>query len=104
MSSGLIMHALHVQPGQPPVDRILVGTEAEMEDLVDGKIASIGIDDGVCVIYNAFSDKLNLPLNRTIDNQPFYGSFVVVSYNEFGDLISLSEDNLEYYTNLLALD
>ena len=102
--SALIMHSLLVKPGEAPVEVILDGSEAQLEDLVDGKIASIGIDDGVCVIYNAFMDKLNMQLNRKIYNQEFFGNFVVVGFNEFGSLDSLTEDNLEYYLDLLAID
>lgn len=100
----LIMHSLLVKPGEAPVEIILDGTEAQLEDLVDGKIASIGVDDGICVIYNALSDKLNMPFNRSINDYDFYGSFVVVGFNEFGSLDSIPEDNVEYYMDLLAVD
>lgn len=100
----LIMHSLLVKPGEAPVEVILDGTEAQLEDLVDGKIASIGVDDGICVIYNALSDKLNMPFNRSIYEHDFHGSFVVVGFNEFGSLDSIPEDSVEYYMDLLAID
>ncbi len=103
MADGLIMHALYMRPGEQLVEKILDGSEAEMEDLVDGKIASVGIDDGVCVIYNAFADKLNMPLNRTIYNQPFYGPIIVVAFDAFGQLTSLDEESLPYYKKILSL-
>ena len=98
-----IIRALYVRPGEQPKEEYLNGTEAQMEDLVDGKIASIGVDEGVCVIYNAFSDRLNMQGNRSIYNEKFYGSFIVVGFDEFGNIISLNDDNFDYYGNLLTL-
>ena len=100
----LIMHSLLVKPGEAPVEVILDGTEAQLEDLVDGKIASIGVDDGICVIYNALSDKLNMPFNRSVYDHDFYGSFVLVGFNEFGSLDSIPEENVGYYIDMLTLD
>ena len=74
-----------------------------MEDLVDGRIASIGVDEGICVIHNAFSDRLNMQENRSIYNETFYGPILVVGFDEFGNIISLSDDNFNYYENLLKL-
>lgn len=98
-----IIRALYACPGEQPRAEYLNGTEMQMEDLVDGRIASVGIDEGICVIYNAFSDRLNMQENRSIYNQKFYGSFLVVGFDEFGNIISLNDDNFDYYENLLKL-
>ncbi len=98
-----IIRALYVRPGEQPKEEYLNGTEAQMEDLVDGRIASIGVDEGICVIHNAFSDRLNMQENRSIYNETFYGPILVVGFDEFGNIISLSDDNFNYYENLLKL-
>ncbi|MCI6926614.1 DUF3846 domain-containing protein [Butyricicoccus porcorum] len=98
-----IIRALYVRPGEQPKEEFLNGTEAQMEDLVDGRIASIGVDEGICVIHNAFSDRLNMQENRSIYNETFYGPILVVGFDEFGNIISLSDDNFNYYENLLKL-
>lgn len=97
------VRAVYVRPGEQPVIKELENTEAQMEDLVEGRIASTGVDDGVCVIYNALADVLHMPLNRTIYNQEILGPFVVVSFDESGDIISLSEDNIAYYQKIFSL-
>ena len=101
--SPYIIRALYVRPGEQPKEEFLNGTEAQMEDLVDGRIASIGVDEGICVIHNAFSDRLNMQENRSIYNETFYGPILVVGFDEFGNIISLSDDNFNYYENLLKL-
>ena len=98
-----IIRAIYVRPGEQPKTEYLNGTEAQMEDLVDGRIASIGVDEGICVIHNAFSDRLNMQKNRSIYNETFYGPINVVGFDEFGNIISLSDDNFNYYENLLKL-
>ncbi|MGM9629363.1 DUF3846 domain-containing protein [Butyricicoccus sp.] len=98
-----IIRAIYVRPGEQPKTEYLNGTEAQMEDLVDGRIASIGVDEGICVIHNAFSDRLNMQKNRSIYNETFYGPIIVVGFDEFGNIISLSDDNFHYYENLLKL-
>ncbi len=102
-SNPYIIRALYVRPGEQPKTEYLNGTEAQLEDLVDGRIASVGVEEGVCVIHNAFSDRLNMQENRSIDNEPFYGPFVVVGFDEFGNIISLNDDNFDYYQNLLTI-
>lgn len=99
----LTIRALYVEPGKQPVVRELMNQESEMEDLVHGKIASVGIDEDVTVIYNAFSEVLNMPYCRTIYNRKFYGPFVICEYNQYGQLHSLGQDNLQYYRDMFAL-
>lgn len=103
MMEGLMVRGLYVRPDEQPIVKELGTTEAQMEDLVDGKIASMGIDDGVCLIYNAFSDMLHMPHNRTVYNQKVYGPFVVLSFDQYGNLTSLNEENLNYYQNMFSL-
>ena len=98
-----IISCMYVNPGKEPEVQYLNGTEAQMEDMVHGKIASNGIDEGVCVIHNAFSDVLQMPENRTIFNETFYGPMIVVSFDAFGNIISLTDEDLEYFSGLLAL-
>ena len=72
-----IIRCLYVNPGKEPEVQYLNGTEAQMENMVQGKIASNGINKGVCVIHNAFSDVLKMQENRTIFNETYYGHMIV---------------------------
>ena len=98
-----IIRCLYVCPGKEPEVHYLNGTESQMEDMVSGRIASTGVDDGVCVIHNAFGEVLKMPQNRTMYNETFYGPMIVVSFDNFGNIISLSEEDTAYYSEMLAL-
>lgn len=98
-----IIRCLYVCPNEEPKVEYLNGTEAQMEDLVHGKISSSGIDEGVCVIHNAYSEVLKMPENRTIFNETFFGPMIVVAFDNFGNILSLPDDDLEYFSKLLAL-
>lgn len=98
-----IIRCLYVNPDKEPEVQYLNGTEAQMEDMVHGKIASIGITDDVCVIHNAFSEVLQMPENRTIFHETFYGPMIVVSFDAFGNIISLTDEDVEYFSDLLML-
>lgn len=98
-----IIRSLYACPGEQPEAQYLNGTESQMEDLVHGRIASIGVDDGICVIHNAFSEALKMPENRTIYNQTFYGPMIVAAFDSFGNILSLSDEDFEYYREMLSL-
>ena len=98
-----IIRSLYILPDEEPVVKYLNGTEAQMEELVHGKIASAGIEEGVCVIHNALSELLKMTENRVIDGTQFYGPMIVVSFDNVGNIISLTEDDAEYFAEQFAL-
>ena len=98
-----IIRCLYMRPGEQPRAEFLNGTESQMETLLDGKIASVGIDDGICAFYNAFSEVMQMPENRTIGNHTFYGPILLVSYNATGDIFDLNDGDFAYYEDLLKL-
>ena len=98
-----IIRSLYILPDEEPVVKSLPGTEAQMEELVHGKIASAGIEEGVCVIHNALSELLKMTENRVIDGTQFYGPMIVVSFDNVGNIISLTEDDAEYFAEQFAL-
>lgn len=98
-----IIRSLYICPGKEPEVQYLNGTESQMEDLVHGRISSSGIDEGICVIYNAYSEALKMQENRTIFNDVFFGPIIVVAYDNFGNIHSLSDEDLDYFAELLAL-
>lgn len=100
---GIVLHGLYVCPGEQPEIRQLFGIESQIEELVHGKIASKGIDEGVCMMYNALSEMLNMPYNRTVYNEKVYGPFLLLSFDENGSVSSLSEEDVEYYREMFTL-
>lgn len=102
MNDGLILTILYKEPGEEVVVKQIINSEEDMNELVHGKIDSVGIDDGVCAIFNAFGEKLNMPECCTIYGRTFYGPVLLIEFNENGELQSLDKGNIEYYTNLFA--
>lgn len=98
-----IIRSLYVCPGKEPEVQYLNGTEAQMEDLVHGRIASIGIDEGISIVHNAFAETLRMPENRVIFNETFFGPIIVIAFDNFGNIISLTDEDTEYFLKLLAL-
>ena len=98
-----IFRCLYMRPDEQPRAEYLNGTEEQMENLLDGKIASVGVDDGICVFYNAFSELMQMPENRTIGEHNFCGPMFVIAYDNFGNILSLNDDDFAYYENLLKL-
>ena len=92
---------LYKQPGEKPEVMEIMNSVGDMDELVHGKIESVGIDDGVCVIYNGLAVEMNMPLCATIYNQAFYGPILFVEFDENGSLRSLDQSNIDYYTGLL---
>ena len=95
-----LLTVLYKEPGCAPEVKQISNSIAEMEELVHGKIDSVGVDDGICVICNSMAELLKMPLCTEIYNQKFYGPILMVEFNENGQLCSLDEDNIQYYAKL----
>ena len=92
---------LYAEPGKKPEMKDIFNTMDEMDHLVHGKIDSIGVDDGICVIYNALAETLKMEENCTIYGQKFFGPIIIVEFNEAGNLVSIDQKNFEYYAELI---
>ncbi|MBE6984602.1 MAG: DUF3846 domain-containing protein [Ruminococcaceae bacterium] len=62
-----------------------------------GLIEIITIDDGVCILCNEEGKLIGLDGNRRIGNDIIAGVFYVVGENDEGELISLTDQQLEFY-------
>lgn len=102
MNDGLILTVLYKEPGEKAVVKQIINSEEEMSELVHGKIDSIGVDDGVCAIFNGFGEVLKMTECCTIYDKTFYGPVLLVEFSEKGELASLEKDNIEYYKNLFG--
>ena len=60
-------------------------------------------DHDIKAPFNSEYNLLHFLENRwTYDNED-YGPMIVVSFDAFGNIISLSDEDLEYFSGLLAL-
>ncbi len=100
---GIILHALYVCPDEQPEVKVLVGIESQIEELVHGKIASKGIDDGICMMYNELAGVLKMPYNRTVNGEEVYGPFLLLAYDDNGTISSMTDEDMEYFREMFTL-
>ena len=62
-----------------------------------GLIEIITIDNGVCLLCNEEGKLIGLEGNRRIGNDIIAGVFYIVGENNDGDLISLTEEQMQTY-------
>lgn len=62
-----------------------------------GLIEIITIDDGVCILCNEEGKLMGLEGNRSVGNDIIAGVFYVVGENNDGELISLTEGQMQTY-------
>ena len=78
-----------------------VSIEAEQTGLIE--IIEIGRELGyqgeyVCLLCNEEGKLINLPPNRRVGNDVICGTFYITGQTKDGDLDSLSEEAMQYYT------
>ena len=95
---------LMVEPGKHPRVTTL-GTE--LDDLqkavsigadYQGLIEIINIGNGDCLLCNEEGKLIGLEGNRRLGNDIIVGVFYIMSEDDEGNLVSLSEEKIQYYT------
>ena len=100
-----IIKALKIEPGKKPYECTLVNELSELQKAVSigadytGYIEIIGIDDDVCILCNEEGKLINLEPNRRFYNDVICGVFYVVGEDSDGNLTSLPEKFMKYYSN-----
>ena len=99
---------LMVEPGKAPSVTTITNELESLQKAVSigadyvGYIEIIGIDDNVCILCNEEGKLINLEPNRRFYNDIICGVFYVVGEDDEGNLTSLSEKAIEYYTKYFA--
>lgn len=94
---------LMVEPLKEPKAVTLKADLASLQKAVSigadyqGLIEIITIDDGVCILCNEEGKLIGLEGNRCIGNDIIAGVFYVVGENNDGNLISLTEEQMQTY-------
>ena len=95
---------LMVEPGQHPKVVMLKDDLDSLQKAVSigadyqGLIEIIGIGNGDCILCNEEGKLIGLEGNRRVDSDIIAGVFYIMSEGEDGDLVSLSEEKIKYYT------
>lgn len=96
--------ALMVEPGKHPVVVMLKRDLDSLQKAVSigadyqGLIEIIGIGSGDCILCNEEGKLIGLEGNRRLGSDIIAGVFYIMSEGEDGDLVSLSDEKIKYYT------
>lgn len=96
--------ALMIEPGKHPVVVMLNDDLDSLQKAVSigadyqGLIEIIGIGSGDCILCNEEGKLIGLEGNRRVGSDIIAGVFYIMSEGEDGELVSLREEKIKYYT------
>ena len=96
--------ALMIEPGKHPVVTVLNDDLDSLQKAVSigadyqGLIEIIGIGNGDCILCNEEGKLIGLEGSRRVGSDIIAGVFYIMSEGEDGDLVSLTEEKIKYYT------
>lgn len=97
---------LMVEPGQHPKVTNLKDDLDSLQKAVSigadyqGLIEFVSLGNGDCIMCNEEGKLIGLEGNRRLGDDILVGVFYVMSENEDGELLSLSERKIKHYTNV----
>ena len=97
-----------VEPGKAPTVTTIKNELRSLQEAVSigadytGYIEIIGIDDNVCILCNEEGKLINLEPNRKFYNDVLCGVFYVTGEDDEGNLTSLPQKHIEYYSKYFA--
>ncbi len=97
---------LMVEPGKHPKVTTLKDNLDSLQKAVSigadyqGLIEIISLGNGDCLLCNEEGKLIGLEGNRRLGNDIIVGVFYIMSEDEEGNLVSLTEKKIQYYTEL----
>lgn len=97
---------LMVEPGQHPKVTTIMDDLDSLQKAVSigadyqGLIEFVSLGNGDCIMCNEEGKLIGLEGNRRLGNDILVGVFYIMSENEDGELLSLTEQKIQHYTNL----
>lgn len=88
---------LKVEPNELPYEKEIINDLKSLQKEVDGLIEMIEIDNNICLVCNEEGKLLNMDLNRVVGKDIIAGTFFISRFNEAGDLVSLTKEQIEKY-------
>ena len=98
--------ALMIEPKKAPCKCTLTNELSELQKAVSigaenvGLIEIVNLSPDVCLLCNEEGKLIGLEGNRRLGNDILVGVFYIMSENEEGELISLTERKIKRYTEL----
>ena len=86
-----------VEPNKPPYVAEIGNDLDSMKNAVGGYIQPVNLAPYVSLVCNEEGKLLGLEGNRSLGNDIIVGNFFIVGYNEEGEFISLTKEQMEEY-------
>ena len=94
------IRVLKVEPNKHPEEFMLENALEAMQEAVGGYIDIVSLEGGVCILLNDEGKLIGLEGNRRIGNDIIVGNFYVCGSNDEGDLVSLTDEEMEKYMDM----
>lgn len=94
------IRVLKVEPSKHPEEFMLENELEAMQEAVGGYIDIVSLEGGVCVLLNDEGKLIGMEGNRRIGNDIIVGNFYVCGSNDEGDLVSLTDEEMEKYMDM----
>ena len=94
------IRVLKVEPSKHPEEFVLENELEVMQEAVGGYIDIVSLEGGVCILLNDEGKLIGLEGNRRIGNDIIVGNFYVCGSNDEGELVSLTDEEMEKYTDM----
>lgn len=89
-----------VEPHKNPTITTLKNNLENLQEAVGGLIEFINVEDDVCILCNEEGKLIGLEGNRKFGDDILAGTFYVCGSNNEGELISLTDTQIEKYKQL----
>ena len=94
------IRVLKVEPHEHPKECILENTLEALQEAVDGYIDIIGLEDDICILLNDEGKLIGLEGNRSLGDDILVGNFYICGSDAEGNLTSLTDEEIEFYTEM----
>lgn len=94
------IRVLKVEPSKHPEEFMLENELEAMQEAVGGYIDIVSLEGGICILLNDEGKLIGLEGNRRIGNDIIVGNFYVCGSNDEGNLVSLTDEEMEKYTDM----
>ncbi|MCQ4922256.1 DUF3846 domain-containing protein [Tissierella carlieri] len=90
---------LKIEPQKLPYEKIIDNDLEGIQGEVEGLFECIYLDDNCILVCNEEGKLNGMELNRRVGNDIIAGPFFIVGDSMDGEFISLTDDQVEQYTN-----
>lgn len=90
---------LKIEPQKPPYEKEINNDLKGIQDEVEGLFECVYLDENCILVCNEEGKLNGMELNRRVGNDIIAGPFFIVGDSMDGEFISLTDEQIEQYTN-----